>query len=534
MGRKRRKLFSIVRKGFSKEVQDESPTVQLQVGKHLWESVPRSMRTELWLSVLHRRGLGTAASKKFQSLLKMKLPPDVTDTIDKDLARTFPDIRRFTTQEGQDAMGRVLRAYAAYDPDIGYCQGMNFLAGMLILYMPTEAHAFGALVVLMYERGLRELYDTDMSLLQVRLWQLGRLLPKELLDHLEGSGCLTVLYASSWILTSFISDFPYQVAARIVDVLMADSFKDVVLKVALTVLVRNKRELMRIKEMEEIVNFLTTTVPGWKLNRLHELLSEALATPWTEDQLAILDQTSNVETVEEAVSRVEFGIVSPRDTMGSNNGEAPIAAEQEGSKSSTPSLLHIPPVASWNSRSGGRTPTSAKSTFESPTLLSPDVIGSLVTESDPPLVVKNPKLTPIDLDSIDNLGLQDPSPNPVHAESSNCSELDRLDSWAWVSAEPSPVDSQAEGSSRRANLSMSDLDTKSSIGLYGVEGSLGLESGENASMDGETRVKGKDKLGWYAGVKMDSRRRKAMSGSDVSKDGLEFQWIEAVVRDMPR
>lgn len=46
-------------------------------------------------------------------------------------------------------------------------KGMNFLAGMLLMYMPQENYAFGALVVLMYERGLRKLYDTDMSLLQV-------------------------------------------------------------------------------------------------------------------------------------------------------------------------------------------------------------------------------------------------------------------------------------------------------------------------------------------------------------------------------
>lgn len=312
MRRERRKRFSITRRGSSKEVEDESPTIQLQVGKHLWEHVPKAMRTELWMSVLHRRGLGTAAAEKYQSLLEQELPADVTDTIDKDLARTFPDIRRFTTLEGQAAMGRVLKAYAAYDPEIGYCQGMNFLAGMLILYMATESHAFGALVVLMYERGLRELYDNDMSLLQVRLWQLAQLLPEDLLNHLEGTGCLTVLFASSWILTSFVSDFPYQVAARIMDVLMADSFDHVVLKVALAVLLKNKKEIMRIREMEEIVNFLTVTVPGSRPARLHELVSEALAKPWKPNQLVILQQTSDVETVHEAVSRVELGIVSPR------------------------------------------------------------------------------------------------------------------------------------------------------------------------------------------------------------------------------
>lgn len=49
---------------------------------------------------------------------------------------------------------------------VGYCQGMNFVAGLLLMYLP-ERHAFGGLVVLMQDRGLRKYYSTDMSLIQV-------------------------------------------------------------------------------------------------------------------------------------------------------------------------------------------------------------------------------------------------------------------------------------------------------------------------------------------------------------------------------
>lgn len=43
---------------------------------------------------------------------------------------------------------------------------MNFVAGLLLMYLP-ERHAFGGLVVLMQDRGLRKYYSVDMSLLQV-------------------------------------------------------------------------------------------------------------------------------------------------------------------------------------------------------------------------------------------------------------------------------------------------------------------------------------------------------------------------------
>ena len=50
---------------------------------------------------------------------------------------------------------------------VGYCQGMNFLAGVLLMYLPSEADAYGALVVLMQHRRLRELYKEDLAWLQV-------------------------------------------------------------------------------------------------------------------------------------------------------------------------------------------------------------------------------------------------------------------------------------------------------------------------------------------------------------------------------
>lgn len=39
---------------------------------------------------------------------------------------------------GKKALRRILRAYSVYDSEVGYCQGMNFLAGMLLTLLPEE------------------------------------------------------------------------------------------------------------------------------------------------------------------------------------------------------------------------------------------------------------------------------------------------------------------------------------------------------------------------------------------------------------
>lgn len=66
---------------------------------------------------------------------------------------------------------------------------------------------------------------------QVRLWQMGRLLPPRLAAHLEAHSVLPVLYASSWFLTCFASDFPLPFAARIMDLVVTDCYAAPIMKV---------------------------------------------------------------------------------------------------------------------------------------------------------------------------------------------------------------------------------------------------------------------------------------------------------------
>ena len=49
---------------------------------------------------------------------------------------------------GQEALTRVLRAYAALNPSLGYTQGMSSYAAVLLLYM-TEEDAFWTFATLM-------------------------------------------------------------------------------------------------------------------------------------------------------------------------------------------------------------------------------------------------------------------------------------------------------------------------------------------------------------------------------------------------
>lgn len=83
--------------------------------------------------------------------------------------RTFPTHPYFSAQlgAGQLSLFNLLKAYSLLDKEVGYCQGISFVAGVLLLHM-SEEQAFEMLKFLMYDLGFRKQYRPDMMSLQVR------------------------------------------------------------------------------------------------------------------------------------------------------------------------------------------------------------------------------------------------------------------------------------------------------------------------------------------------------------------------------
>lgn len=60
-----------------------------------------------------------------------------------------------------------------YTTQVGYCQGISFVAGVLLLHM-SEEQAFDMLKFFMYDLGVRQQYKPDMISLQVSVWISGQ------------------------------------------------------------------------------------------------------------------------------------------------------------------------------------------------------------------------------------------------------------------------------------------------------------------------------------------------------------------------
>lgn len=53
----------------------------------------------------------------------------------------------------------LLRAYALFNPEIEYCQGMNYVAGFLLMVLKDQEQAFKALTVIVSKFGMADLFN---------------------------------------------------------------------------------------------------------------------------------------------------------------------------------------------------------------------------------------------------------------------------------------------------------------------------------------------------------------------------------------
>lgn len=184
------------------------------------------------------------------------IPEKWKGQIQKDLPRTFPG-HPALDDDGRNALRRLLTAYARHNPSVGYCQAMNFFAGLLLLLMPEE-NAFWALMGILddYFEGYYSEEMIESQVDQLVFEELVRERFPKLVNHLDYLGVQVAWVSGPWFLSIFMNMLPWESVLRVWDVLLFQGNRVMLFQTALALMELYGPALVTTKDAGDAITLL--------------------------------------------------------------------------------------------------------------------------------------------------------------------------------------------------------------------------------------------------------------------------------------
>ncbi len=264
--------------GLPTDQPNRFPNRSTKTERFIRKGIPPAWRGQAWFfyaggDVYLKRHAGLYSYLVSRS--DAKLPDNDKEAIERDLHRTFPDNIQFKPDSHRSdpstaeppilaSLRRVLRAFAFHSPRIGYCQSLNFLTGLLLLFLPEEK-AFWMLHIIttVYLPGTHEI---SLEGANVDLWVLMVALKSTMpniwnkvgvagtsADGLDSSARLPPisLCTTSWFMSLFIGTLPIESVLRVWDVLFYEGSRTL-FRVALTIFKLGEQRIKAVGDSMEL------------------------------------------------------------------------------------------------------------------------------------------------------------------------------------------------------------------------------------------------------------------------------------------
>ncbi|KAF5022901.1 hypothetical protein F66182_5061 [Fusarium sp. NRRL 66182] len=298
------------------------PAPNAKTKRFVRKGIPPEWRGAAWFYYAGGPAILAKHSGLYDKLTTKPAKSVDAEAIERDLHRTFPDNIKFKPPGGMDtasssaresqttmtdstrssssgppnvdgetpiitSLRRVLTAFAVYNPRIGYCQSLNFLAGLLLLFVDTEEQCFWLLNVItrIYLPGTHEMslegskidlgvLMTEMRTSMPAVWdkvggeleadpnsrpstgkslRLTRSRRKELARMSTPTDRLPpiTLCMTAWFMSCFIGTLPIETTLRVWDVFFYEGSKTL-FRIALAIFKQGENEIRAVADPMEM------------------------------------------------------------------------------------------------------------------------------------------------------------------------------------------------------------------------------------------------------------------------------------------
>jgi hypothetical protein len=299
LDRRRRKWIALMTQwGLSKEKPIRFPPKSDKVKRYIRKGIPPDWRGAAWF--WYAGGPARLAQNPglYQRLCTQAETGKLCDTdreiIERDLNRTFPDNIRFkpdpipeppSTKDfpGRDvrparsssrqpvgetpilkSLRRVLQAFSIHNPNIGYCQSLNFLAGLLLIFLDEDEEKVFILLNIITSVHLPGTHakvleaNVDVGVLMTCIQESMPAVWAKIDDINGGRGEISTnrlptvsLATTAWFMSCFVGNLPIETVLRVWDSFFYEGSKTL-FRIALAIFKTGEWEIRNVNEHMEI------------------------------------------------------------------------------------------------------------------------------------------------------------------------------------------------------------------------------------------------------------------------------------------
>ncbi|KAH0792965.1 TBC domain containing protein [Histomonas meleagridis] len=182
------------------------PSQFSKIAERVGKGIPDPIRSRAWFLIVS----DNEVIQKYPQTIDELLQKDSHEgyvTIEKDIIRTFQQLIFFSQPTVVDSLRRILYSYCQIDPELGYTQGMSFIAGMFVAYMDEESAYKSFLSVMLGKKiNQREFLVGGFPRLHI-CNQILMILAKQhcpnILKNLDRNQIMFGMFTPDWFLTAF-------------------------------------------------------------------------------------------------------------------------------------------------------------------------------------------------------------------------------------------------------------------------------------------------------------------------------------------